>query len=165
MNRILAATLALLGILLGIQTYRIAGLKEEFAQERAGWQQERAQASEAAASASESYRAKEAAWRREQQERIDATQSALDAARTAAAGLPSLNERLRNITASLGACRRGPAIDSPATPGSSPATDTERVLAQLRRELDDAEEARTRYADEASAAGRLCQQFYEGLTR
>jgi hypothetical protein len=164
-TRILAAALALVGLLLGLQTYRIAGLKEDFAQERAGWQQERAQASEAAASASEAYRAREAAWRREQQERIDATQSALDAARTAAAGLPGLNERLRNVTSSLGACRRGPAIDSPATSGSAPASEAERVLSQLQRESDDAEEARTRYADEAAAAGERCAASYEALTR
>jgi hypothetical protein len=163
MTRILAAALVLLGVLLGIQTYRIATIKEGIAEERQAWQQERAEASAAAASASEAYRQQEARWRQEQQEKIDALQPALDAARTAAAGLPGLSERLRNATASLAACRRGPAIDSPAAPGSAPAADTERVLAELRRELDDAEEARTRYADEASAAGRRCELSYDAL--
>ncbi len=98
------------------------------------------------------------------QEKIDATQPALEAARAAAGQLPDLDRRLRDARAAIGICGRALRSDPAASAGSPAADEAARVFAQLRRESEAAEAARTRYADEAGAAGERCAAQYRALT-
>lgn len=93
---------------------------------------------------------------------VDA-QTQLEAANRAAAGARDAGERLR---VALAAARTGahlcPASTAPATPASSAAADaTERVLTDVQRRLDDAQDAVARHADASRIAGLTCQSAYD----
>jgi hypothetical protein len=90
------------------------------------------------------------ARKREEQARADA-----DAARSA-------GERLRAALATA----RAAICHNPASAGAGSSTDaTERVLADVQRRLDEAQDRVARFADEAHTSGLACQQSYDALSR
>jgi hypothetical protein len=99
----------------------------------------------------------------EMNRRITDAQTQLEAADRAATTARDTGERLRVAlaTARTGA-RLCPPSTAPATPASSAAADaTERVLADVQRRLDDAQNAVARHADASRIAGLACERSYD----
>lgn len=83
--------------------------------------------------------------------------AALDVAQRAAA---DVGERLRSALAAL----RSRAACPAAAPGGSPPTDpTERMLADVQRRLDEAQDRVARFADEAHIAGLACERAADAV--
>lgn len=158
-----AAALAASGAI-AVQTVRLASAKTELAVEQRDRKDERLRLIERGLKATQDAIAEGARRVAALQGIIDVTEPKLAAARAAADRVPDLDRRVRDATAALYACRRGPA-DHPTAAEGSPATDSAAgVLAELQRASQAAEAARTRYADEAAVAGEVCASGWGALT-
>lgn len=147
------------------QSIKLSDERAAHATSKAAFEAERASAALLLASAEKKARDIERRWSRHAQEIADGTQIALDEARKRGAAAATAGDRLREQIAALSACPAGVGTASPATAAaSSSARATADLLANVRRRLDEAEEATFRFADAAHIAGSACERTYDALT-
>lgn len=176
---ILSLQTAILGVilsliaLLGVQTWRLHQAQLLAADLRTALQTDRRQAAEALANAhaearriEANHRSIEQAWIRkhreialEAEDQARRTAAAADSARIAGDGL---RHRAAQLAASSAATCPTPE-DSPATPGSPPASHPAAVLAHVLGRLEEAGRQLAEIADARGAAGQACQQSYQSL--
>lgn len=161
---LLAAALAVLLALLGLQTMRLSAAHTELAEVRADFAAERATAAQAAQRAEAAARAEEARRQKETQDAIKEARAraarAADDARRAdrAAG------ELRDQLAAFVARARESAGNPGAASGSPPAADATGVLADLLAGVESAGRAMAAEADRRGSAGLACERQYDSLT-
>lgn len=160
----LAGAFALLLAAIGVQQLRVVDAQRDLALEQRDRKDERARRAERALLDVAAAKAEGERRVADLQRMLDETQPALDAALAAADSLPDLNRRVRDATAALRICHSARAADPAPSGGSASPEETARVLAELQRESQAAEEARTRYADKAGFAAERCERAYGTLT-
>lgn len=163
-NRALAIFALALAVLAGFQTYRLATERAGHARTRAEHALEITALATAAREAEAAARAEEQRRTAEVQKAADEADQALDRARADADAARDVGQRLRDRLATLtAACRVGPG--DPAAAGSGQTADaTARMLADVQRRLDEAQDRIAQHADQARTAGLACQRLYNALT-
>lgn len=97
------------------------------------------------------------------QKEVEDARKKVDALESAAADAADAGGRMRD---ELAAARARACTVNPATAdGGASAEATERVLAELQRRLDAAQERVAAYASKAALAGTTCERSYDALTK
>jgi hypothetical protein len=161
----LAIALAGALVLLGVQSWRLAGEQRDHAQTRGDHAVLMAHAAKAAQDA-------EVAARLEEQRRVAAlegviheTESKLAQARADADLAADAGQRLRQRIAQLAGSCRGTTGDPTAAGAGSATSATDDLLADVQRRLDEAADQLARFADASHTAGLACQQSYGALSQ
>ena len=163
--KVCAAAVAAMGLLLGLQTLRLADERTAHTKTKTAWSDERTTMERQAREAVEAARKEEQRRTTAVQEIANETQEKLDGALADADAARDAGERLRQRVAQLTAALSGagpsqPAAASPGTPTESAAD----LLERVQQRLDDATDAIAGFADRAHAAGLGCERSYDALT-
>lgn len=159
----LALALVAALVALGVQSLRLSTERESHAQTRRAHAEQLAALAETARQAEAREREREQRWAQEREEIIHDANQREARARADLAGAADAGRRLREQIASLTARCRAASAD-PAPAGAGPAADaTERVLADVQRRLDEAQDRVAGFADQAHGAGRACERAYDSL--
>lgn len=148
----------------GVQTVRLAGEKQDFAEARATWADTRAEASRMRAKAESEERNEET---RRQLEKDNAIKDALTKAAVADAAAGRAKRAavsLRESTDALVARARQACGSAHPGPGGAPASDPIGLLAYVQRRIDERAGVLAEYADAARIAGAACERSYDSLT-
>lgn len=159
----LGAALVAVSLLLGLQTFRLAGEQRDHANTRTAHAEKVQEFAESARKATEDAAA-ESLRRAEAiqgvteyaNKQIDQARSDADAARAAGDGL---RKRFATLAATCGAT----ASDSKAASSGEAAGSAGAVLTNVLERLDDAAGILAQYADESRAAGLACERSYMAL--
>lgn len=160
-----AAAVAVLVLLLGLQTLRLADERTEHSQTKTDHadyvtNQERQAREDVEAARKEEQRRTTAV-----QEIANETQEKLEVARADAADARDAGERLRQRVAQLTTALGRASASQPAASGpGAPAKTTADLLERVQQRLDDATDAIAGFADRAHAAGLGCARSYDALT-
>lgn len=158
------ATVAVLGVLLAVQTLRLSHERESHAATRAEFAQVQARAHAEARALEAAYRAEELRRRKAQEEIVHDHETKLAQAQAAARAADSAAARLRERLAQVAAAAGASSSDRPAASASAPATATADLHADVQRRLDEAVRTIARFADDAALAGATCERSYDALT-
>lgn len=148
----------------GVQTVRLAGEKEGFADARAEWADTRAEASRIRAKAESVEREKENRFQQEKDNAILEAKAKLD---RVAADLVRSNRAaagLRNAAAAAAERARQTSQGTQAGAGSPPAEDPAGVLADVLGSIDARAGILAKIADDSRIAGQACERSYDSLT-
>ncbi|MGE0349801.1 DUF2514 family protein [Hydrogenophaga sp.] len=151
------ACVLVVGAAAAVQTYRLRGVELELVNQRVDWERESGVAVRAAL---DEGNRRTAAVQKEVEDARKKTH-ALEAAR---AGAADAGRRLRDELAAARARTCPKPGNTPAPSGGPTAEATERVLADVQRRLDEAEERVAAYASAAALAGQTCERSYDALT-
>ena len=158
------ATVAVLGVLLAVQTLRLSQEKESHATTRAEFAQAQARAQAEARALEAAYRAEELRRRKAQEEIVNEHETKLAQAQAAARAADSAAARLRERLAQVAAAARTSSPDRPAAATGAPAPAPADLYADVQRRLDEAVRTIARFADDAALAGATCERSYDALT-
>ncbi|WP_382155462.1 DUF2514 family protein [Hydrogenophaga sp. ANAO-22] len=149
------ACVLVVGAAAALQTYRLRGAEMALLEHQNSSLRARARAVDVAI---EEGNRRTAAVQKE----VEDARKKIDALEGAAADAAAAGRSLRDefAAARARACR----TDSTAPGGSQAAEATERMLADVQRRLDEAQERVARYADQARIAGLACEGAYRALT-
>lgn len=163
--KVWAAAVAALGLLLGLQTLRLADEQRDHSKTAGLWSKDREAWEKAAREAAEDARAEEQRRTTAVQEIADETQKKLEVARADADAARDAGERLRQRVAQLTAALGSAAAGKPTAAGSSaPADTTADLLADVQLRVDEATDTIAEFADRAHTAGLGCEHSYNALT-
>lgn len=150
------ACVLVVGAFAALQTNRLRLAELEVVSQRVDWERESGRAVRAALD--EGTRRTAAV-----QKEVEDARKKSDALEGAVAGAAAAGRSLRD---ELAAARARACTVNPSTPGGSAAAEaTERMLADVQRRLDEAQERVARHADQARIAGLACEGSYRALTR
>lgn len=138
-----------------LQTYRLRGAELELVNQRVDWMRESAKAVQA--SIDEGTRRTAAV-----QTEVENARRKVTALEGAVAGAADAGRGLRDELAR--ARGRACTTDTSTASGSAAAEAAERMLADVQRRLDEAQERVASYADKARIAGEACEGSYRSLT-
>ncbi|MBT9467224.1 DUF2514 family protein [Hydrogenophaga sp.] len=144
------------GAAAALQTYRLHSTQMELITQRVDWQRESARAVQA--SIDEGTRRTAAV-----QKEVEDARKKVNDLEGAVAGAADAGGRLRDELAR--ARRLACTTDTTTAGGSAAAEATERVLADVQRRLDEAQERVAQYADRSRIAGLTCQGIHGALTQ
>lgn len=160
-----AAAVAALGLLLSLQTLRLADERTEHQTTVSMWAKDREGREKAAREAVEAARKEEQRRTEAVQGIADETQKKLDGALADADAARDAGERLRQRVAQLTAALGRAGASQPAAAGpSAPAEATADLLADVQRRVDEATDTIAGFADHAHTAGLGCERSYDALT-
>lgn len=160
-----AAAVAAMGLLLGLQTLRLADERTEHQTTVSMWAKEREGHERNTRLAVEAARAEEQRRTTAVQEIADETKAKLEVARADAADARDAGERLRQRVAQLTtAIGRATAGKPAATGPGAPTQTTADLLADVQRRIDEATDTIAGFADQSHAAGLACERSYDALT-
>jgi chromosome segregation ATPase len=143
------------GAAAALQTYRLRVAELELITQRVDWERESGRAVRAAFD--EGTRRTAAV-----QKEVEHARKKVKALEGAVAGAADAGERLRDELAAARA--RACTTDTTTPGGSAAAAEAERVLADVQRRLDAAQERVALYADKARTAGETCEGIHGALT-
>ena len=142
------------GAAAALQTYRLHNAETELLTQRVDWQRESARAVQA--SIDEGTRRTAAV-----QKEVEDARKKVNDLEGAVAGAADAGGRLREQLANA---RRASCVDPSTASGGLAAEATERVLADVQRRLDEAQERVAQYADRTRIASETCASSYQALT-
>ena len=149
------ACVLVVGAAAALQTYRLRAAELDLVTQRVDWERESGRAVRAALD--EGNRRTAAV-----QKEVEDARKKSDALEGAVAGAAAAGRGLRD---ELAAARARACTVNPSTPGGSATAEaTERMLADVQRRLDEAQERVARHADQARIAGLACEGSYRALT-
>lgn len=163
-ERVWIAAVAVLGVLLAVQTLRLSHEKESHAAARAEFAQALARAQAETRALEAAYRAEELRRRKAQEEIVNEHETKLAQAQAAARAADSAAARLRERLAQVAAAARTSSPDRPTADTSAPTPAPADLHADVQRRLDEAVRTIARFADDAALAGATCERFYDALT-
>lgn len=149
------ACVLVVGAAAALQTYRLRGAELELVSQRVDWERESGRAVRAALD--EGNRRTAAV-----QKEVEDARKKSDALEGAVAGAAAAGRGLRDELAAARA--RACIADTTTSGGSQAAEAAERMLADVQRRLDEAQERVARHADQARIAGLACEGSYRALT-
>lgn len=160
--RVLALLATVAGLLLAVQTLRLADARQQLAQLQTSMEGERAQTARQIATGSERFRTLEKTHRDQLDQLHAETQTALAGAHADADRARAADGRLRQQRAAyLGAAGGGPAHPGATAAHGTPDHEPARVLAELFAAADERAGTLALEADQARARGHACQRQYD----
>lgn len=159
-----AAAVVALGLLLALQTVRLADERTEHQTTVSMWVKDRETRERNARLAVEAAREEEKRRTDAVQGIADETQKKLDGALADADAARDAGDRLRQRVAQLTAALGRTTASKPAAAGpGAPAQTTADLLADVQRRLDEATDTIAGFADRAHTAGLGCERSYDAL--
>ena len=162
---ILLLAIAVFGILAGAQTVRLAAEESDHSMTKAEHAAQMQVLAENAREAENKARTEEQRRTAEVQKAANEADQARLTAEADAAAARTAGQRLRAQLAALAADYRGATGNPGAAASGTPADAAERVLADVQRRLDEAQDRVADFADRSRTAGLACERIHDSLKK